>query len=203
MAAADPKLQALLELERRGALTPEATQLLKGYRAQGVTKTKPLSPTGEPVVESGDMLETASKRDSARKAMSLINRVQPQLDRVSSLYGSQLKGSGPIKSIREWLPSPGNSQFDKSVAQLAALTRPVTRTEGEGAMSDFESKLALQLLPGRYSFDSSNEEAIRGLQELLDTARSDYSKQLGLPAPPPRAKSKPKPTNDWSIQEIK
>ena len=193
MAAADPKLQALLELERRGALNPQASQMLAAYRAQGTTKTKPLTSAGKPAAAgSGDVFESAKSRDSARSSLDLINRIQPQLNRVRDLYDRNLKGAGPMQSIREYLPSQSNSQFDNAVAGLRILVRPATRTPGEGAMSDFESKLAMQNLPERWSFDGANEEALTGLQRLLDTSRSDYSKRLGLPAAPPKKSAAPR-----------
>lgn len=200
--ATDEKLQALLELERRGKLTPQLSQMLSGYRAQGVTKTKPLGPQGQPVAARQDTMETAANRDKARAAMDLINRVQPQLDRVRSLYNSNLKGAGLFKSVREILPSQRNAQFDRAADQLATLVRPANHTPGEGAMSDFESRLALRSVPDRWSFDGSNEEALSGLQTFLDTSRADYGKRMGLPTPPPRPK-KARTNDGWSIEEVR
>jgi hypothetical protein len=57
-------------------------------------------------------------------------------------------------------------------------------------MSDFESKLALQVVPGRYKYDGSNEEALRNLGSFLSTSRDAYAKRIGLPSPPP-ARRKP------------
>lgn len=186
MAAADPKLQALLELERRGELNPQATQMLQAYRAQGTTKTKALGANGQAVPGNENRLETAKSRDDARKAIDLIERIRPHLDRTSQLYQKNLKGAGPLQSLREYLPSQSNAQFDNAASMLKLLVRGATRTPGEGAMSDFESKLALQPLPDRYSFDGSNEESLRSLQGFLDTNTAAYSKRLGLPTPPPR-----------------
>jgi len=192
MTTADPKLEALLELERRGKLPAEGVKMLAGYRAQGTTKTKPLGPNGQPISNSGQTLETSKARDDARKSLLLIDRVQPQLDRVKGLYDRQLKGAGPMQSLREYLPSQGHSQFDNAAASLRMLVRPLSRTQGEGAMTDFESRLALQPLPDRWSFDGANEEALVGLQRLLDTSRTTYAKQLGLPTPPPKPRPRPR-----------
>lgn len=191
MAASDPKLQALLELERRGELPPQAAQMLASYRAQGTTKTKALGSDGQATAQSVDMLETAKDRDGARSAMDLIGRIQPQLDRVRDLYNRNLKGAGPMQSLREYLPGQANSQFDSAAAELQKLIRPASRTPGEGSMSDFESKLALQATPNRYSFDGSNEESLAGMQRFLDTSKASYSKRLGLPTPPPAKAPKP------------
>lgn len=185
MAAADPKLQALLELERRGALTPQASQALQAYRDQGATRTKPLGPNGKPAPANDGRLETAKSRDDARRAMDLIDRIRPHLSRTRELYDGNLKGSGPLQSLREYLPSQKNAQFDQAAGMLRLLVRGATRTPGEGAMSDFESKLALQPMPDRWSFDGSNEEALRSLEQFLDSNASNYAKRLGLPSAPP------------------
>ena len=96
------------------------------------------------------------------------------------------------------MPSQTNGQIDAAVAQLRALVRPATRTTGEGTISDFESKLNLQTVPDRWSFDGKNEEAMRGLQSFLDGNRVSYAKRLGLPTPPPTRKVTP---SGWSIRE--
>jgi len=192
--ADDTKLQALLELERRGALNGRATQMLAAYRAQGVTKTTPLGPNGQPTPEDGNRLELKKSRDDARKAIDMMDRIQPQVDRVRSIYSKSFKGTGPLQSAGEYLPafmSQKNGQFDAAVAQLRAFARPATRTPGEGSMSDFESKLAMQAMPDRWSNDAANEETISGLQTFLDTSRADYVKRLGLPTPPPGSKGLP------------
>lgn len=200
MAAADQKLQALLELERRGALTPDTAEMLQAYRSQGVSKTKPLGPTGKAQASNPQQLELSSSRDKARAAMTLIDRVQPQLDRVKHLYAANMRGAGPLKSLREYLPSQSNAQFDGAVGALQTLVRPATRTQGEGDMSNFESKLALQMIPNRYNFDAKNEESLQSLQTFLDTNRASYSKQLGLPTPPPRKRKAP-PKGAWAIED--
>ena len=199
--AADQKLQALLELERRGALPPDLAPRLKAYRDQGISKTTPLGPDGQPSSTAPEQLELKTSRDKARAALALIGRVQPHLDRVQQLYDNNLKGSGPLQSLREYLPSQRNAQFDAAVAPLRQMVRQANHKPGEGAMSDFESKLALQGIPDRWSFDGKNEESLRNLQVFLDSSRDSYSKQLGLPTPPPNGRRTP--AAGWSIREVK
>lgn len=140
----------------------------------------PASPMG-----GGGPLETASNRDKARAALALIERVEPQLKRVRQLQRSALGGKG-LAGLAEYNPfSTGNQEYDAAVAGLTSLVRPATRTPGEGAMSDFESKLAVATLPNRWKRDAYNEEALNGLQRLIDSSRQLYSRQLGLPQSPP------------------
>ena len=147
---------------------------------------------------SGDMMELPKSRDNARKELDMLNRLAPQIDRAWDVYEKQLKGAGTIKSLREYLPSQGNAEVDRAFGQLRTLVRPATRTPGEGSTSDFESKLALQSTPDRYSFDASNEEAFKGLRRFVDVGRANATKRLGLPTPPPGVGRKA-PAREYTI----
>jgi hypothetical protein len=186
---ADPlkeRISLLTMGEAQGKLRPEHQAELEKYRSQGLAKRLPSAPgAGQPAADAGGQLETATARDKARSAMILIDRLQPQLDRVRKLQKSALGRSG-LAGLAEYNPFSGqNQQYDSAVAQLTSLARPATRTAGEGAMSDFESKLATATLPDRWKRDQYNNEAIDGLDRLVSTSRQLYSKQLGLPSAPP------------------
>src|SRR3546814_14706913 len=73
-------------------------------------------PNGQPRQTDEERLELKTSRDKARSALALIGRVQPHLDRVKTLYDANLKGAGPVQSLREYLPSQRNAQFDAAVA---------------------------------------------------------------------------------------
>jgi hypothetical protein len=138
-----------------------------------------------------EALETSQGRDKARAALLTIKRLQPALDRVRKLQKSTLGKQG-LAALGEYNPlSSANQEYDGAVAVLTAMARPATRTPGEGAMSDFETKLAVATLPNRWKRDSYNLEAISGLQRLIDTSKEEYGRQLGLPAAPPRAQARP------------
>ncbi|KIU29297.1 hypothetical protein SR41_04620 [Sphingomonas melonis] len=178
--------------EAQGKLRPEHQAELEKYRASGLAKRLPSAPpAGGQAQSGGGTLETSAARDKARSALATIDKLQPQLDRVRALQKSVLGRRG-LAGLAEYNPlSGGNQQYDSAVAQLTSVTRPATRTPGEGSMSDFESKLATATLPNRWKRDEYNNEAIDGLQRLIDTNRTLYSQQLGLPAPPPRGSKDP------------
>lgn len=200
---ADPlkeRISLLTMGEAQGKLRPEHQAELDRYRSQGLAKRLPAAPGAAPAAaQAGGQLETATARDKARSAMILIDRLQPQIDRVRKLQRTALGRSG-LAGLAEYNPFSGqNQEYDSAVAQLTSLARPATRTAGEGAMSDFESKLATATLPNRWKRDAYNNEAIDGLDRLVTTSRKLYSQQLGLPAAPP---SKPKPgglPSGWKI----
>nr|WP_087573332.1 hypothetical protein [Sphingomonas sp. CDS-1] len=188
--------------EGQTATNPKTGQRIVYQGGQWHNYTDPSAPAPVQPSKTGDTFESPKSRDGARAALDQIDRIQPQLDRVRALYNENLKGSGPLKSVMEYLPSQDNARFDNAVAGLRTLVRPAQRTPGEGSMSDFESKLAIQNLPDRYSFDGANDEALNNLQTFLDTNRASYSRRLGLPPAPPSVRRKPS-GNGWTIRKVK
>jgi hypothetical protein len=149
--------------------------------------------SGSPADAVGGTLETAPARDKARGVLLTIQRLQPAIDDVRRLQRSALGAKG-LAGLAEYNPfSSSNQEYDAAVAALTALVRPATRQAGEGAMSDFESKLAVATLPSRWRRDSYNDRAMHDLQRLVDTSRDLYGRQLGLAAPAPRALPAPPP----------
>lgn len=195
---ADPLKEriSLLQMgEAQGKLRPEHIKELNTYRQQGLIKGQRAAPTaaanGQPATQGGGPLETATARDKARSAMTTIDRLTPALARVRKLQNKTLGASG-LSALGEFNPlNQDNQQYDASVATLTALARPATRTPGEGAMSDFESKLATAILPGRWKRDKYNTEALDGLDSLVSTSRKNYAEQLGLPQAPTTKKGRP------------
>lgn len=178
---ADPKLAALLELERRGALTPDLQGQLQMYRAQGVTKTK--SPTtGTAPAAAGDSPKVnAQTRSAAISKVAAIRAMRPQLARMKELYNRDQKGVGLIQSLGEYLPSQKNSQFDNSAALLLQLARQGFRVPGSGADSDRELGVIENLNPKRTNFDGANEEAFRGLERTFNEYERQYAPIAGMP----------------------
>ncbi|MET3725863.1 hypothetical protein [Sphingomonas trueperi] len=192
----------LLEMgEAKGRLKPEHQAELAKYRAQGLARPAP-SADGSPSMS----LEMPKARDDARKALALIDRVTPLLDNVDKLQRTAMRGQG-LAGLKEYNPwRRENQEYDAATAMLATAVRPATRVTGEGSTSDFESKLALQVIPDRWNFDARNEGAIKSLRTFLNTSRENYTKQLGggLPkAPPPRRPAAPAQGGGWTVTRTK
>jgi hypothetical protein len=184
---------SLLEMgEAQGKLKPEHAAELERYRASGRARR---------VVTGGEVdrsLETPKARDDARRALATIERIEPILNRLDHLQKTAMRGAG-VAGLKEYLPwRRENQQYDSAADALRMIARPATRTPGEGAMSDFESKLAVAAMPNRWSFDDRNVERIRNLRELLETSKKQYASQLGgqqsLPTPPPARSQARAPT---------
>lgn len=188
---ADPlkeRISLLTMGEAQGKLRPEHQAELDRYRASGLAKRSPTAPAAA-ATESAQALETSKARDSARAAMSTIDRIAPSLARVRKLQNTTMAPSG-LQGAAEFNPwSSKNQEYDAAVANLTALVRPATRTPGEGSMSDFESKMAKAILPDRWKRDSYNNEALDGLDRLVATGRETFRTQLGLPQAPPSSGS--------------
>ena len=197
---ADPLKEriSLLQIgEAQGKLKPEHQKELDSYRANGLAKGRQgTGPASRPLQSAGGQFETSRARDQARASLALIERLQPALDRVRHLQKTTLGKTG-LAGLAEYNPvSQENQEYDSAASQLLALARPATRSPGEGAMSDFESKLAVAPLPNRWKMDAYNNESIAGLQRLIDTSKQLYGSQLGLPAAPPK---RPAGSSGWKI----
>ena len=118
-----------------------------------------------------------------------IGAIAGQLDRVeAALKAAEKEGFvGPIAGNIPFTGSldPESSVLDKSIAQLAPLIRQLTRVPGEGAMSDYESRLAAMALPSRSDNPAALRESLAGIRELLNQSQIGYSEMLGEIAPAP------------------
>lgn len=123
----------------------------------------------------------------ARQKLQGLRAIKAQLNRVTEALAAAEKGGwvGPI-----WGRVPGSGSFDdesaaldKAIAQLAPLIRQLTRVPGEGAMSDYESRLATMALPSRTDNPAATREAVAGLRALIDETARGYNEFLGDGAP--------------------
>lgn len=125
---------------------------------------------------------TKQQTGAARLKLQGINAIANQVARVEAALEKAEKDGfvGPI-----WGRVPGSgsldaesSVLDKSIAQLAPLIRQLTRTPGEGAMSDYESRLAAMALPARSDNPAALRESLAGIRDLLTQTQAGYSEML-------------------------
>lgn len=76
------------------------------------------------------------------------------------------------------LPTVEGKQFDAAVALLKGMARKLTRTPGEGAMSDYESKLAELANPSRSEYEDVTADQLTQLRALVKTTREGYEALL-------------------------
>jgi hypothetical protein len=154
------RLDAMMELERRGKLPPELQSQLEIARKQGVVKS------GGAV---GITAEDAGKRKSKIDAANLLSS---QLDEVVEQYNSKLKGdpSGSFGAF-EYLPTPSNKTFNAASQGLVASAKKLMRDSGEGVFTDADMAQLQTQIPDYGDYDGVNEQKIQNLRRTIDEIR--------------------------------
>lgn len=124
---------------------------------------------------------TPTQRGVITQKIRGLSPVEAQLERVATLAAGNIPFSGGLSG---YVPFSGAvsgkaGEFDKAVDLLRSQIRSLTRTPGEGSMSDYESRLAAAILPSRTDTPEARAEALRGLQELVKGLRAGYGEMIG------------------------
>jgi len=132
-------------------------------------------------------------RASAGGSKQLAN-VQNKLQTID-LLKQQLqnvkKSFNPIKDTLSagpggnYIPTEGGQSFDAAVAAISPIVRQLTRTPGEGAMSDYEAKLAEAILPSRGKYESVTAQQIQQVEDMISQLESGYTGMLQQAEPAP------------------
>lgn len=134
---------------------------------------------------------TKTQEGVIRTKLQSIQSIRSQLGRVESAM-KDLDTKGWTGSLGGLVPGSFDAEsdrFDKSVAGLAPLIRQLTRVPGEGASSDYESRLANAVLPSRRDTPAGRKEAIDAIKELLGNTYSGYKELIGGGSSAPAASS--------------
>lgn len=119
----------------------------------------------------------------ARTKITALNALDNQLNRVERAL-SKAKYKGPIAGRLPSGISGQDAAADAAIRQLAPLVRQLTRVPGEGAMSDYESRLAEAGQPSRAQSPEALAETLQGYRDLINATRGGYQDVLGdTPAP--------------------
>lgn len=116
---------------------------------------------------------TPTQRGSVRQALAALPATRQTLNRVREL-ARQMRSEGTTSRGRLGGLIPGQiaggtaEQFDRAASLLMSRVRQITRTAGEGSMSDYESRLAAATVPSRWGTDAGRAEALRNLDQLLN-----------------------------------
>lgn len=124
---------------------------------------------------------TKTQEGVIRTKLQSIQSIRSQLGRVEAAI-KDLDKKGWTGSLGGLVPGSWDAEsdrFDKSVGQLAPLIRQLTRVPGEGAMSDYESRIADAALPSRRDTPTGRKELLDGLKDLLRNTESGYKELLG------------------------
>lgn len=180
-----------------------ATESLQRDNQPLVQVDDPTSPTGTRYLTRDEAQGKVAPRKAASNAnqqkvsskLASIRALKQQLAKVKAAFegevGSDGKKKGGLKDSWSagkgtgWLPTESGDAFDNAVALLSPLSRQLTRTAGEGSMSDYESRLAQMALPSRNSYESVTAKQIQDWEDLINVIESGYGEMSSGPTEAP------------------
>lgn len=138
---------------------------------------------------AGGTAPTAAAIAGARDKLRAAQKLKAQL---SDLQGLWKKTQGGGRSLGEYLPTPENKRFDAAAAGLLPLAKQLYRVPGEGTFTDYDVKILEKLIPDRWSFDESNVQRFKQLQNMADIEERGARSTLGVKPGQPARRVKPK-----------
>lgn len=170
------------------------------YTDDGDLEAIPGGPADLKQKAADDKATTFSSSDkkniaSLRQSLGNLDAIEAQLAKVEEAY-APLKGTISAGGFGQgMIPTESGKRFDAAVGQLAPLMRQLTRVPGEGAMSDYETKLMERANLNRGDYESTTAEKMTNLRQLVSEAKQARLSALdvyGLDANgEPKAKKEP------------
>jgi hypothetical protein len=140
------------------------------------TGTPIINERGEPIVQSS---LTPQVRAKIKDKLVTMQALKQQLEAVKTSW-AKIKDSSSAGAFGQgYIPTEAGRGFDAAVAGLSPLFRQISRTPGEGAMSDYESRLAQAALPNRTQYESVTEQQIAQIEDMVAAIESGYQGMLG------------------------
>jgi hypothetical protein len=147
-------------------------QLVQFGNQGGQRPVKGLAPTEN---QTGRVSATQVRQANAAKQKLIdLQSVRNQLALVRQKFQplQNSMSAGPFG--QGYLPSEEGRRYDAAVALLQQQVRKLTRTPGEGSMSDWEGKLALLANPDRKDYESVTIDKIDQLDNLVNQIEQGY-----------------------------
>jgi hypothetical protein len=128
---------------------------------------------------------TGKQRENATTKLASLTAIETQLNRVEELIPALEKGgwTGYLGGLVPGALDKESDAYDAALATLTSLTRQLTRTPGEGSMSDYETRLAAAIPPGRRMGPEGRDESILAMRALIKATRDGYQELLSDGAP--------------------
>jgi hypothetical protein len=113
--------------------------------------------------------------NTAKAKLIDLQSVKNQLAKVQQMFGpiQNTMSAGPFGQGK--LPTEDGRRYDAAVALLQQQVRKLTRTPGEGSMSDWEGRLALLANPDRNDYESVTQDKIDQLNALVNQIEAGYT----------------------------
>lgn len=149
---------------------------------------------GNPIIGKGGLSQEQLKNASAKK--QTVEILRKQLDNLKAARANLGSMDYGVLAGRQSVTDSARA-YDGALAALQSTVRQLTRTPGEGAMSDFESRIAMAQLPGRVDPSGVIDQKITQLEDLANIVEQGYSDMLNRSGG--RTQSKPaQPTQTGS-----
>lgn len=131
---------------------------------------------GNPIIGKGGLSQEQLKNASAKK--QTVEILRKQLDNLKAARANLGSMDYGVIAGRQGVTDSARA-YDGALAALQSTVRQLTRTPGEGAMSDFESRIAMAQLPGRVDPSGVIDQKISQLEDLANIVEKGYSDMLG------------------------
>lgn len=156
-------------------------------------RTGETMPIGEPYKPIAKLTGNAALQ--AQSKLGTIGVLKSQLQDIRDKW-APIKNTLSAGLLQGWMPSEAGKQFDKAVDAIRTTIRSLTRTPGEGSMSDWEGKLAQSSLPDRNQYESVSEQSFDQLERLANGYQNSTRQMLGMDAviDPDTKKAPPPPS---------
>ena len=125
----------------------------------------------------GGVKLSAKQRQVATDKVQTVKTLKGQLQKMKEAW-KDIKDSQSAGMGVGYLPTPEGQAFDATSKNMSSFIRQLTRTPGEGAMSDYESRLAQSILPTRTTHEAVTEQQIQDLEDLIGGIETGYSNLL-------------------------
>lgn len=130
---------------------------------------------GQPVIGKGGLSQEQLKNASSKQQTVTILRKQLEnLKAARDKLGTMDYG---VVAGRQAVTDSARA-YDGALAALQSTVRQLTRTPGEGSMSDYESRIAQAQLPGRVDPAQVIDQKITQLEDLANVIEQGYSSIL-------------------------
>ncbi len=124
----------------------------------------------------------SAAQTAAQEKLKTVALVRAQLNRARAAF-ADIEGTFSAGPGGQYLPTEAGQKFDAISNGLQQTIRQLTRTPGEGAMSDYESRLAQAIIPTRGSFEGMTAAKLDELDQIISDIESGYKAMLGPAAP--------------------
>lgn len=151
---------------------------------------------------AGEAAQRAAEIAEREKNTKLGNlrAMQNQIARVRDLYKTGPGSTKGVMGAMDYLPTPGNKQFDAAGASLGEIGLSAFRVPGVGSQSDAELRAFVEAnRPSASDYDAQIEEKLRNLENRLGEAYKPYGVKYKPGAAPrkPKTQSRVIDFNDW------